>query len=321
MNAPQNASTSVICARERAAPFIGCLSYLIPPSAPPSRSLPKLLLPVVSLPSLPLRLPLPGHSWTSLSSLLLHCTRRRTTPASLLYSSPSRSRRQACEQGKKSEQKSSSEMACVSAVSVTVTACVVPVATQVSGTKSASLSSGKSLALASSSPSKSFASKLNVTNKSRVTMRFVFLSLVFLSFSLFFFSVFVYHSAFLLLSFFFFCLFCELGIDFSSVRLMKCEPYEVLGYDASCSSVHFHHASAAHSSSCLCICDDDSLTRVLVNSNVALGLRLLGNSLSKYNAKQSGMDCCHTHFVLSKEYLPLIVLHFKFDLQSLSYKY
>lgn len=102
---------------------------------------------------------------------------------------------------------------------------------------------------------------------------------------------------------------------------MKCEPYEILGYDASCSSVHFHHASAAHSSSCLCICDDDSLTRVLVNSNVALGLRLLGNSLSKYNAKQSGMDCCHTHFVLSKEYLPLIGLHFKFDLQSLSYKY
>ncbi|CAK9871111.1 unnamed protein product [Sphagnum jensenii] len=61
-------------------------------------------------------------------------------------------------------------MACVSAVSVTVTACVVPVAAQVSGTKSTSLSSGKSLALASSSPSKSFASKLNVTNKSRVTM-------------------------------------------------------------------------------------------------------------------------------------------------------
>ncbi|CAK9215487.1 unnamed protein product [Sphagnum troendelagicum] len=62
-------------------------------------------------------------------------------------------------------------MACVSAVSVTVTACVVPVAAQVSGTKSTSL------ALASSSPSKSFASKLNVTSKSRVTMRFVFLSL------------------------------------------------------------------------------------------------------------------------------------------------
>ncbi|CAM6043107.1 unnamed protein product [Sphagnum compactum] len=68
-------------------------------------------------------------------------------------------------------------MACVSAVSVTLTACVVPVAAQVSGTKSTTLSSGKSLALASSSPSKSFASKLNVTNKSRVTMRFVFLSL------------------------------------------------------------------------------------------------------------------------------------------------
>jgi hypothetical protein len=61
-------------------------------------------------------------------------------------------------------------MACVSAVSVTVTACVVPVAAQVSGTKSSTLSSGKSLALASSSPSKSFASKLNVNNKSRVTM-------------------------------------------------------------------------------------------------------------------------------------------------------
>ncbi|KAH9571147.1 hypothetical protein CY35_02G078400 [Sphagnum magellanicum] len=61
-------------------------------------------------------------------------------------------------------------MASVSAVSVTVTACVVPVAAQVSGTKSTTLSSGKSLALASSSPSKSFASKLNVTNKSRVTM-------------------------------------------------------------------------------------------------------------------------------------------------------
>jgi hypothetical protein len=147
----------------------------------------------------------------------------------LLYSSPSRSRRQACEQGKKSGQKSSGEMACVSAVSVTVTACVVPVAAQVSGTKSTSLSYGKSLALASSSsPSKSFASKLNVTNKSRVTMRFVFLSLVFLSFSLFFFSVFVYHSAFLLLSFFFFCLLFELGIDCSSVRLMKCEPCEIL---------------------------------------------------------------------------------------------
>jgi len=102
---------------------------------------------------------------------------------------------------------------------------------------------------------------------------------------------------------------------------MKCEPYEILWYDASSSSVHFHHASAAHSSSCLCICDDDSLTRVLVNSKVALGLRLLGNSLSKYSSKQSDMDCCHTHFVLSKEYLPLIGLHFKFDLQSLSYKY
>jgi hypothetical protein len=61
-------------------------------------------------------------------------------------------------------------MACVSAVSVTLTAGVVPVAAQVSGTKSTTLSSGKSLALASSSPSKSFASKLNVTNKSRVTM-------------------------------------------------------------------------------------------------------------------------------------------------------
>jgi hypothetical protein len=77
-------------------------------------------------------------------------------------------------------------MACVSAVSVTLTAGVVPVAAQVSGTKSTTLSSGKSLALASSSPSKSFASKLNVTNKSRVTMRFVFLSFVFLSFSLFY---------------------------------------------------------------------------------------------------------------------------------------
>jgi hypothetical protein len=52
------------------------------------------------------------------------------------------------------------------------------------------------LALASSSPSKSFASKLNVNNKSRVTMRFVFLSLVFLSFVCFFLG-FVYQSAFL----------------------------------------------------------------------------------------------------------------------------
>ncbi|CAM6007461.1 unnamed protein product [Sphagnum balticum] len=62
-------------------------------------------------------------------------------------------------------------MACVSAVSVTLTACVVPVAAQVSGTKSTTLSSGKSLALASSSssPSKSFASKLNEQNIAGLT--------------------------------------------------------------------------------------------------------------------------------------------------------
>ncbi len=178
--------------RERESSSVHWLLILSHPSqrTRPPFSARTVAAPVVSLASLPLRfpLPLPVHSWTSLSSLLLHCTRRRTIPASLLYSSPSRSRRQACEQGKKSGQKSSGEMACVSAVSVTVTAFVVPVAAQVSGTKSTSLSSGKSLVLASSSsPSKSFASKLNVTNKSRVTMRFVFLSLVFLSFSLFFF--------------------------------------------------------------------------------------------------------------------------------------
>ncbi len=176
--------------RERESSSVHWLLILSHPSqrTRPPFSAQTVAAPVVSLASLPLRLRLPVHSWTSLSSLLLHCTCRRTIPASLLYSSPSRSRRQACEQGKKSGQKSSGEMACVSAVSVTVTAFVVPVAAQVSGTKSTSLSSGKSLVLASSSsPSKSFASKLNVTNKSRVTMRFVFLSLVFLSFSLFFF--------------------------------------------------------------------------------------------------------------------------------------
>ncbi len=146
----------------------------------------------------PLRLP-PPRPFVDLSLSPLCCTahpeERLIHFFALLFAFPVPVARLS-EQESKTGQKSSSEMACVSAVSVTLTACVVPVAAQVSGTKSTSLSSGKSLALASSSPSKSFASKLNVNNKSRVTMRFVFLSLVFLSFVCFFLG-FVYQSAFL----------------------------------------------------------------------------------------------------------------------------